>query len=342
MPGAFNKIMKKIYILSLLLAFPLIGFASIDNDLRYGATGQPVTELQEFLIDKGFLTTQASGNFFSLTKSAVQKYQQSVGLPTTGFVGPMTREKINAELSAAVSEEEKTAEVVNTPSNDTSVLQKQLDSLMAQVQALIAEQKKTTDQSVQTTQAVQQVVQNTTPVITAGATQPVQVIPEQLKIIAISSDQSNNGQYFVASNVPIDFSKTEVTQIGVFSKDIKTGICRQPGDISTQECADTTIKNTLSVTVTGMEKIQLHGDTCYEGFNYCKSKGNLFRYNMSLSKPLATVLVENPSYYYRFEIKFVSTNGTSAVKTIENYLGGIDVSPSNTSNQSDDVLLYPR
>ncbi len=93
--------MKKTYIALLIAAFtiPSISFASIDANLRYGSHGIEVTELQEFLINRGFLTGQTSGNFFSLTRKAVIAYQVSVGLPATGFVGPMTRVKINAGLS---------------------------------------------------------------------------------------------------------------------------------------------------------------------------------------------------------------------------------------------------
>lgn len=95
--------MKKIYVVLLATFFinPGISFASIDANLKYGSRGQGVTELQDFLIKKGFLTTQATGNFFSLTKKAVIAYQESLGLPNTGYVGTMTRSVINNELSRA-------------------------------------------------------------------------------------------------------------------------------------------------------------------------------------------------------------------------------------------------
>lgn len=82
-----------------MLMVPGIALASIDLNLKYGSRGGEVTELQEFLIDKGFLLGQSSGNFFSLTRRAVIAYQSSVGLPATGYVGPMTRTKINDDLS---------------------------------------------------------------------------------------------------------------------------------------------------------------------------------------------------------------------------------------------------
>lgn len=82
-----------------MVLIPSLSLASIDANLRYGAKGTQVTELQKFLINKGFLSGQASGSFFSLTQKAVAAYQKSISLPTTGFVGPMTRVKINEELA---------------------------------------------------------------------------------------------------------------------------------------------------------------------------------------------------------------------------------------------------
>lgn len=149
--------MKKYVVLVALLLTPVVSFASIDVNLKYGSTGPEVIELQEYLIDKGFLKIIATGNFYSLTRTAVVAYQTSVGLPATGFVGPMTRERINADLALGTSEEEAQAPVVTTPSNDTSALKAQLDALLLQVQALVTEQQKTT-------QATNKLVENTTPV----------------------------------------------------------------------------------------------------------------------------------------------------------------------------------
>lgn len=78
-------------------------FASIDQNLKYGQKHSSVIELQEFLIDKGFLNTQSTGFFGLLTLKAVQKYQTSVSVPSTGYVGVMTREQINKELSTLLT-----------------------------------------------------------------------------------------------------------------------------------------------------------------------------------------------------------------------------------------------
>lgn len=91
-------------------------FASIDKNLKYGQRDDEVTELQEFLIDKGFLTGQATGNFYALTRKAVVAYQSSIRLPATGFVGPMTRAEINKELDVFTASSDQ-AEIRETGTN---------------------------------------------------------------------------------------------------------------------------------------------------------------------------------------------------------------------------------
>jgi peptidoglycan hydrolase-like protein with peptidoglycan-binding domain len=101
------------YLLAILLIIiPAISMASIDTNLSFGSRGQAVTDLQNLLISKGFLNGQASGGFYSLTKQAVVAYQASLGLPTTGFVGPITRQKINSGLS---SQSVTSAQTVSNP-----------------------------------------------------------------------------------------------------------------------------------------------------------------------------------------------------------------------------------
>lgn len=102
------------------LVSPFVTQASIDKNLYYGLKNDAqVIELQEFLIDTyqpiGITPT---GNFFSLTLKLVKKFQADNGLPTTGFVGTLTRAEINKKLAMglAESEEELAKEPVATPS----------------------------------------------------------------------------------------------------------------------------------------------------------------------------------------------------------------------------------
>ncbi len=75
--------------------------AAFNTNLTVGSTGSDVSALQSWLISKGFnipsIKSGAAtpGYFGSQTKAAVVAYQASVGLPSTGFVGPLTRGILN-------------------------------------------------------------------------------------------------------------------------------------------------------------------------------------------------------------------------------------------------------
>lgn len=73
------------------------GESQFTRDLYYGMRNDAdVKRLQEFLIAKKYLFLGGNtGNFFTLTKEAVRRYQISVGLPGTGYFGPLTRAKVN-------------------------------------------------------------------------------------------------------------------------------------------------------------------------------------------------------------------------------------------------------
>jgi len=182
-----QKLMKKLILVFLALLFiPLITGASFNTNLYYGLqNNSDVRELQELLIDKGFLTgTPATGNFFSLTLKAVKAYQASEGIIQTGYVGILTRTAINNDLAMqlSASNAESTTETGTTPpistppatTNDVvATLQAQIALLLQQVQAMQSQQA-TTQQLQQTTQQqaqiiqqiqqnTQQIAQNTTP-----------------------------------------------------------------------------------------------------------------------------------------------------------------------------------
>ncbi|MDD4989310.1 MAG: peptidoglycan-binding protein [Candidatus Pacebacteria bacterium] len=79
--------------------------ASFDANLTVGSTGADVSALQTWLIENGFLNIPAAtGTFGPLTKAAVAAYQTSVGItPAAGYVGPITRAKLNAGAGGSVS-----------------------------------------------------------------------------------------------------------------------------------------------------------------------------------------------------------------------------------------------
>lgn len=182
--------MKKIILVSLLalvslLIIPLVANASLNTNLYYGLQkNSDVTQLQEFLIDKGFLPGSSTGNFFSLTLKAVKAYQASQNINQTGYVGTLTRTAINNELASnlSASNQEATNETGTTPpapntpatTNDViATLQAQIALLTQQLQAMQAQQttvqqlQQAVQQQTQTIQQIQQntqqIAQNTTP-----------------------------------------------------------------------------------------------------------------------------------------------------------------------------------
>jgi len=75
---------------------------SFGNDLYFGMkNNQEVFCLQQFLESKGsdiYPEGLVTGNFLSLTFSAVQRYQAKKGIIQTGYFGPLTRAAANAEI----------------------------------------------------------------------------------------------------------------------------------------------------------------------------------------------------------------------------------------------------
>ncbi len=70
---------------------------NLTRNLQVGSRGDDVHDFQLFLIRKGYLDSQfATGYFGALTKAAAIKLQKEFMLPQTGFVGTMTRGKINS------------------------------------------------------------------------------------------------------------------------------------------------------------------------------------------------------------------------------------------------------
>lgn len=69
------------------------------RNLTVGSSGEDVTTLQTWLEQKGFLvmpSAVAKGYFGNLTRTALAKYQASVGItPAVGYFGPITRAKVN-------------------------------------------------------------------------------------------------------------------------------------------------------------------------------------------------------------------------------------------------------
>lgn len=64
-------------------------------DMQYGDNNNEVMLLQTKLHSLGFLSVNPTGYFGGLTKAAVIAFQAANGVPQTGYVGPLTRAKLN-------------------------------------------------------------------------------------------------------------------------------------------------------------------------------------------------------------------------------------------------------
>ncbi|MEK9175040.1 MAG: peptidoglycan-binding domain-containing protein [Patescibacteria group bacterium] len=148
------------------------------NNLYFGLRGNSeVVSLQAFLAKIGVYTGPQNGNFYTLTREAVKKYQQANSIiQATGYVGPITRASINNKL--------KSYDVSSMPGNDKSIqtqaLQLQIDALTKQLAALqlVTTQIATTTTSIQeptpaTTTILSEVVATSTQnIATTTPTQP--------------------------------------------------------------------------------------------------------------------------------------------------------------------------
>lgn len=84
----------------ILALIPTLTFASITSNLKFGMANTQVIELQSFLISKGYLQANyKTGYFGSKTLGAVKNYQLDSELPSTGFVGPLTRMSIEEDTT---------------------------------------------------------------------------------------------------------------------------------------------------------------------------------------------------------------------------------------------------
>ncbi|MEN9649756.1 MAG: hypothetical protein RL094_723 [Candidatus Parcubacteria bacterium] len=71
------------------------------RDLALGSAGSDVLVLQSYFVKKGFLAKEnITGSFDEATKTALTKYQQSVGIQAAvGVFGPLTRASLNRDIS---------------------------------------------------------------------------------------------------------------------------------------------------------------------------------------------------------------------------------------------------
>lgn len=90
-------------------AVPRICMLDFAGSLQFGSRGEGVRGLQEFLKNEGVLSAEATGYFGLQTQAALQKWQASQGVVSSGsartsgwgVLGPATRARINARCGTA-------------------------------------------------------------------------------------------------------------------------------------------------------------------------------------------------------------------------------------------------
>jgi N-acetylmuramoyl-L-alanine amidase len=70
-----------------------------NRDLSIGMSGYDVFLLQRAMVREGFAAYNPTGVFGLLTFASVRAYQKAHNISSTGFVGPLTRAKLNSTYS---------------------------------------------------------------------------------------------------------------------------------------------------------------------------------------------------------------------------------------------------
>lgn len=76
---------------------------STEASLKKGDENDAVKALQQILIQKGYLSTEATGFFGSATESALKKFQSDNGLSADGVAGEATLKALNSKAAQTVS-----------------------------------------------------------------------------------------------------------------------------------------------------------------------------------------------------------------------------------------------
>lgn len=180
------KYLKLLTILTLLL--PVFSYADFQVNLKYGAKGDEVRELQEFLISEGHMTGNATGNFYSLTLKAVKEFQRVNNLPVTGYFGSMSRDIANRILAIDADNTE-LQEIGSITAPVDTTLEKKIEDLNKKIEqqnAIIQEQKQT---QTQTNVILEQIKTNTNKVMPEPI-QPTQPIVQTAQVIEPYFDKS--------------------------------------------------------------------------------------------------------------------------------------------------------
>ncbi|WP_337971855.1 peptidoglycan-binding domain-containing protein [Methanobacterium petrolearium] len=94
----------------------ILGNNTTNGELKLGATGDKVKELQQWLTDYGYYSGDVDGVFGEDTETAVENFQEEAGLIVDGVVGNDTKKAMKnwdeyvAQVQAAASESDYTSD----------------------------------------------------------------------------------------------------------------------------------------------------------------------------------------------------------------------------------------
>ena len=89
--------MKKLISILLLVVFLFSAAFAEYVPLEKGSKGDAVKELQQRLIDLGYLSDKADGSYGNKTKTAVEMFQREAGIAANGIADESTQEALFAE-----------------------------------------------------------------------------------------------------------------------------------------------------------------------------------------------------------------------------------------------------
>lgn len=227
--------MKKVIFAGLFLTLmvPFTSFAAFDSNLKYGASGSSVTELQEFLTAQGVYSGPITGHFYSLTLAGVKAYQNKAGItPVSGYFGPLSRAKASANIADDVSasntdEQSQTGTItppVVTPAPVVdSQTQTQINALTTQVQNLTSTIQAQSQVQSQIQNNTQQIATNTTPIQPVVVTTPVINYDLQIGTYKGGNTDINDTNYFVSEDIDQSIGSRIINSSGLSFRILENG-----------------------------------------------------------------------------------------------------------------------
>ena len=121
----FRRIMVAVCTIMVLVALMPTAYAADYDVLKYGDSGDNVTELQQALYDKDYLGVSPTGYYGHLTENAVIAFQQDNSLTIDGIAGSQTQ----SALFSPDSTDGTTLLKIGSTGDDVTTLQERLHSL---------------------------------------------------------------------------------------------------------------------------------------------------------------------------------------------------------------------